>query len=95
MAKVTSKLQVTIPKAIAQRYRLAPGDDIRWLPAGDAIRVVPQEVRDVPDLKERLAWFDEATKRQHLRDSRRKRTAETQPERGWTREELYSRGRAR
>ncbi|PZP64635.1 MAG: AbrB family transcriptional regulator, partial [Azospira oryzae] len=28
MAKVTSKLQVTLPKALAQRYRIRPGDEI-------------------------------------------------------------------
>ena len=38
---MTSKLQVTIPKAIAQRYGIEPGTDIEWLAAGEAIRVVP------------------------------------------------------
>jgi AbrB family looped-hinge helix DNA binding protein len=28
MGKVTSKLQVTVPKAIAQRYGIRPGDEI-------------------------------------------------------------------
>jgi AbrB family looped-hinge helix DNA binding protein len=41
MAKVTSKRQVTVPKAIAEQYGIRPGDEIEWLPAGDAIRVVP------------------------------------------------------
>jgi AbrB family looped-hinge helix DNA binding protein len=31
MAKVTSKLQVTIPKAIADRYRIRPGDEIEFV----------------------------------------------------------------
>ena len=31
---MTSKLQVTIPKAIAQRYGIEPGGVIDWLPAG-------------------------------------------------------------
>ena len=30
MAKVTSKLQVTVPKALAERYGIRPGDDIRF-----------------------------------------------------------------
>ena len=41
MAKVTSKLQLTVPKAIADRYGIRPGDELDWVPAGDAIRVIP------------------------------------------------------
>ena len=28
MAKVTSKYQVTLPRAIAEKYKIRPGDDI-------------------------------------------------------------------
>ncbi len=49
MARVTSKLQVTVPKAIAKRFRIRPGDDIDWVPAGDVIRVVPPR-RQAPTL---------------------------------------------
>ena len=38
---MTSKLQVTIPKVIADQYGIHPGDDIAWIAAGDAVRVVP------------------------------------------------------
>ena len=31
VTRVTSKLQVTIPKAIAQRYGIEPGEEIEWL----------------------------------------------------------------
>ena len=34
MSRVTSKLQVTIPKEIARRYGIEPGTDVEWLPAG-------------------------------------------------------------
>ena len=34
MAKVTSKLQVTVPKALAERHGIAPGDEIDWQSAG-------------------------------------------------------------
>jgi len=36
MSKVTSKLQVTIPKAVAVKYGIRPGDQVRWeeLPRG-------------------------------------------------------------
>jgi len=45
MAKVTSKLQLTVPKAIADRYGIKPGDELEWIPAGDVIRVVPGNSR--------------------------------------------------
>jgi AbrB family looped-hinge helix DNA binding protein len=31
MAKVTSKYQVTVPRTIAERYNIRPGDDIDWV----------------------------------------------------------------
>jgi AbrB family looped-hinge helix DNA binding protein len=32
MSKVTSKLQITIPKALAERYGIHPGDEIDFEP---------------------------------------------------------------
>lgn len=94
MAKVTTKLQVTIPKALADRYRIRPGDEIEWLPAGDAIRVVPAGVRSSPaDRRRQLELFDRATDRQRERQ-RDFEKAEDTAERGWSREDLYDRGRA-
>lgn len=95
MARVTSKLQVTVPKAIADQYGIRPGDEIEWLPAGDAIRVLPAGRKATPaDVETRLKLFDAATGRQQRRPSRR-RQAGPPRERGWRREELYGRGRAR
>ena len=37
MAKVTNKLQVTVPKAIADRFGIRPGDDITFQIEGNAI----------------------------------------------------------
>jgi bifunctional DNA-binding transcriptional regulator/antitoxin component of YhaV-PrlF toxin-antitoxin module len=94
MAKVTSKLQVTLPKAIATQYRIKPGDDILWVAAGDAIRVVP--ARSAPrsaSPEERLRVFDHATERQLTRQA--DRGVGRSSERGWKREELYQRGRPR
>ena len=54
MAKVTSKLQVTVPKALAERYDLEPGDEITWEAAGDVIRVVPPRKRPAKDVASRL-----------------------------------------
>lgn len=93
MSKITSKLQVTVPKALADRYRLKPGDEIDWQEGGDTIRVIPHGIRPTrlpPDVRLRL--FDEATRRQRRRQAR-KRSAKNSGRRGWTREELYRRGR--
>lgn len=96
MARVTSKLQVTIPKAIARRYGIEPGQDVEWLPAGDAIRVVPEAVADrTVDRHRRLVLFDRATERQRERE-RGRPTGEVggpgDDDRGWRREDLYERG---
>lgn len=93
MAKVTSKLQVTIPKALAERYGIAPGAEVDWLPAGEAIRVVPRagQQRRGSDHARRMRLFDEATERQRQRSAAR-RLQKRSSGRGWTREELYRRG---
>jgi AbrB family looped-hinge helix DNA binding protein len=94
MAKVTSKLQVTVPKVIADRFGIRPGDEIEWRAEGNAIRVLPRvSGAGSLDCEARLRSFDEASARQQPRDrgGRRARRAG----RGWTREELYDRARPR
>lgn len=92
MAKVTSKYQVTVPRVIAQQYSIRPGDEIEWIPAGESIRVIAgRQVKQSPDTKERLRLFDQATERHKTRSSTSKRAPK---DRGWTREDLYNRGRA-
>jgi bifunctional DNA-binding transcriptional regulator/antitoxin component of YhaV-PrlF toxin-antitoxin module len=92
MAKVTSKLQVTIPKVIAERYGIAPGQDVQWLQAGDAIRVVPQGgPHRTLDTRRRLELYDRATARQLERNPVRGVDRGGDGSRGWTREELYER----
>lgn len=92
---MTSKLQVTIPKAIAERYAISPGDEVEWEPAADAIRVVTvKSRRGRADVASRLRLFDAATKRQRARESTVQVSTATTG-RGWTREELYERGRTR
>ncbi len=93
MSKVSSKLQVTVPKAIAERYGIRPGDDIRFEEAGETIRVVPANTRTQKkdlDTETRLRMFDEATARQRAREAVKPKSRATT--RGWTREELYTRG---
>ena len=94
MAKVTSKLQVTVPKALADQYGIAPGDEIEWEAAGDVIRVVPSRKAPIRDLRSRARLFDKATKRQRERERAGPRVKAAR-DRGWTREELYDRGQPR
>jgi bifunctional DNA-binding transcriptional regulator/antitoxin component of YhaV-PrlF toxin-antitoxin module len=95
MSKVTSKLQVTLPKALAVQYRIHPGDEILWVAAGDAIRVVPARAEPSPkdSVAARLRLFDAATARQRARQIGTKTKAPL--DRGWRRENLYDRGRTR
>lgn len=94
MAKVTSKLQVTVPKAIADRFGIRPGDQIEWTAAGEQIRVVPvKRVSPARTIPERLMLFDRATGRQRRRNRSRPKTRRG-GNRGWTREDLYARGRS-
>jgi AbrB family looped-hinge helix DNA binding protein len=97
MSRVTSKLQVSIPKAVADEYGIRPGDDIVWQPAGETIRVLRAAARPPRlDVAARLELFDLATERQRRRESRDGRRRRNAPPRGrgWTREELYVRGGA-
>jgi AbrB family looped-hinge helix DNA binding protein len=94
MAKVTSKLQVTVPKAIADRFGIRPGGDIEWRAEGNAIRVLTRTGEDRSlDRETRLRSFDDATARQEPRNRAGRRARRTG--RGWTREDLYDRARPR
>ncbi len=93
VAKVTSKYLVTVPRRIADAYHIRPGDDIDWAPAGETIRVSPAgKAAAPPDLESRLRLFDQATER--YRKRRPARAAGRSASRGWTREDLYGRGRS-
>jgi bifunctional DNA-binding transcriptional regulator/antitoxin component of YhaV-PrlF toxin-antitoxin module len=101
MPKVTSKLQLTVPKAIADQYGIRPGDELQWIPAGESIRVelVRRRAKSGLELtaEERLALFDESTKRldklqaKELKENQGRRI--TRENRGWTREDLYDEDR--
>ena len=94
MAKVTSKYQVTLPKAIADKYQIRPGDEIDWVAAGDVIRVIPPGKNlEVEDRESRIRLFDQATERVRRRSKRGRSTRSR--DRGWHREDLYTRGRSR
>lgn len=94
MAKVTSKLQVTVPKAFAVQLGIRPGDDVDWTVSGDSLRVTPsKDRRQRLDLETRLRLFRQATDRQRRR--RDARGTPTDGDRGWSREDLYDPGRTR
>lgn len=90
MSKVTSKLQVTIPKTIAEAYGIRPGSTIRWVPAGDGIRVEPESTpaHSALSVEKRLALFDRMMKRIDRLPA--PCTVPSGKGRGWTREELYA-----
>jgi AbrB family looped-hinge helix DNA binding protein len=95
MSKITSKLQVTVPKAIADQYGIRPGDEVEWVPAGESIRVVQaHRVRCPRSVAERLRLFDQATERHQERQVTAAPQHGDKESRGWTREELYDRGRS-
>jgi len=93
MAKVNSKLQITLPKRLAEAHGIAPGDRIEFESSGDDIRIVTDAKKRSCELsrEERLRLFDEATRRiqeraKHLPESVRP------GQRDWQREDLYRRG---
>jgi AbrB family looped-hinge helix DNA binding protein len=100
MAKVTSKLQLTIPKALADEYRIRPGDEVELAPSAGFIRMTPplrrredltaaQRSKLFRDLLERFR----NRRRAELRERRAR--AKVEAERGWSREDLYRRGSSR
>jgi len=97
---VTSKLQLTVPKAIANQYGIRPGDELEWIPAGESIRIelVRRKANAGHELttEERLALFDANMERidklqaKELEEAKAKGTRITRENRGWTREEIYN-----
>lgn len=95
MARVTSKLQVSIPKTFADQLGIEPGDEIHWSLSGNSLRIRQDggSGEDEGLIRERLRLFDQATAR--LRRRRQRSPGRAPSDRGWTREELYRRGRSR
>ena len=96
MAKVASKLQITITKSLAERFGICPGDDVEWVSAGDAIRIVHLgEHRTTLSKAERIELFDLAPARERQRETESPWNGSAfGEERDWSREDLYSYGRA-
>lgn len=99
MAKVTSKLQLTIPRKIADLHGIHPGSELEFESLGENIRlsVTNSPKPTFTSLQARLDDFDRATLRQAARDEKLRKEhpelfSEKKSDRGWTREELYDRG---
>ena len=90
MSKVTSKHQVSIPKALAARAGIRVGDELEWEHAAGTLRVRLRAAAAAQvSVAERLRLFDAATARQAARQRRRR--LPRSGNRGWTREDLYRR----
>jgi AbrB family looped-hinge helix DNA binding protein len=97
MPKVTSKLQLTVPKKIADQYGIRPGDELEWIPAGESIRVelVRKKAKAGHELttKEKLALFDAGMARVDKLQAAELKANKGKPapkDRGWTRDDLYN-----
>ncbi len=90
MSKVTSKYQVSIPKALAEKVGIRVGDELEWEDAAGTLRVRTAAIpRTGFPVSEKLRLFDAASARQAKRE--RVRGLPRGKGRGWTREELYTR----
>jgi len=91
MARVTRKLQVTVPKAIADQFGIRPGDEVEIVPGEGSLRIVLPIEATRYGIEDRLRLFDLATQRQRDREKGQSRPTSA-PTRGWRREDLYTRG---
>lgn len=92
MSKVTRDLQVTIPREIAERYGIAPGDEVEFVADGDTLRVETPRARStpLPTPEERLRVFRELIERARARYLENPDPPPLAGEgRGWTRADLY------
>ena len=98
MARVTGKFQITLPKRLADSYGIRVGDDVDIVAAGEMIAILPaRTLTPLLSREERLRHFDQATRRQQARQEAHPRGGQpgVASDRGWGREELYTRGRPR
>ena len=85
MSKITSGYRVTIPKALAERLGVRPGDEVEWQLVGDELRLRPVTASKELSVEERLKLFDESVKRVEAYQ----RGRGLKGSRDWTREDLY------
>ena len=98
MAKVTKKLQITLPKGLSTALGIGPGTELAVEAAGEVMRLRPVDSltpSNPSDTQSKVEAFDEATERQRQRDARLRAEQPDlfeNPTRGWKREDLYDRG---
>ena len=91
VSRVTSKLQVTLPKAIADAHDIRPGSEIQFESGIDCIRIVVGKSRSELSLEEKLRLLKEARIRQQSRNKKFRHP--TKPvRRDSRRDDLYERG---
>jgi AbrB family looped-hinge helix DNA binding protein len=94
MTRVTGKFQITLPKRLVDAYGIRVGDEVEIVAAGESIAILPaRAIAAALPAQERLRHFDQATKRQESR--RQGEPPALAKDRGWTREDLHTRGRPR
>ena len=83
-----------MPKRLVDAYGLRVGDEVDIVAAGETIAIVPAGARRaVLSSAARLRHFDAATERQKAR--KRPRSGPRKQDRGWSRDDVYDRGRPR
>jgi len=94
MTRVTGKFQITLPKRLVETYGIRVGDEVELRAAGEFIAIVPAgTAKPMLSVEERLRLFDDSMRR--LREQKPLPAPSTSEDRGWTRDELYDRGRPR
>lgn len=94
MTRVTGKFQITLPRRLVDAYGIRVGDQVELIAAGQSIALIPERSRH-PGLssEERIRLFDETSRWLSARTV--PVTYGPQEDRGWQREDLYTRGRPR
>jgi AbrB family looped-hinge helix DNA binding protein len=90
--KVTSKLQVTIPKALATQLGIKPGDRLEWEMLGRALQMVPIRAgRRLRDQERSTRWAQMVERGLARRGAACGAGPQATQGRGWTRADLYDR----
>ena len=91
---MTSKLQVTLPKPLAEQLGVRPGDEFDWEVSARALHIVPRGASSGLAAVDRAARFRASVERQLRLQAERGVVPQKEADRGWTRDELYDLGNA-
>lgn len=90
MKQSGDEVHVAISRELAERFQIRPGDHLECIAEGNVLRLVPADKTHPLTIEERLRLFDETTAR--IRSRAAAAPKAEPPDRGWTREDLYTRG---